>query len=134
MFGYYGRNKRSIISNRSLVTKKTEIPYTRFTRVPIDVKVLETEEIIPGRAFLFDMRPDSLAVFSAEHLEKGAKIAVVLEYPRKLYVKAEVVWCTLTPWNPKILSEVNFRYRSYLKLMFETTDEAIAVQRFCNSL
>lgn len=114
--------------------KKKEIPYTQFTRVPVEVKPEGTENILAGRAFLVDLRPDSFSVFCEEALEKGDKLALVLEHPKKLFARGEVVWCTLTPWNPRILTEKRFKYRIYIRLLFDTPEEQIEVRQFCQSV
>ncbi len=137
MFGYYGygQGRRLLKANpETAQPKKTEIPYSRFTRVPVEVKNEISGLVSPGRAFLFDFRPTSLAFFTTDAVERGSKLSIVLEHPQKVFVRGEVVWCTLTPWNPKIIREENFIYRVYAKFYFESAEEVTAIKNFCQSL
>jgi len=114
--------------------KKPEIVYTQFTRVPVEIRPDGAEKVIAGRTFLFDLRPESVAVFSTEPLDRGTEIALVIEHPRKLFVKGEVMFCTLSPWNPRVITDEAYRYRVFIQFRFESQSEALAVQHFCRSI
>lgn len=135
MYSYYDRHGRKVLSKKRQQLHKGEpIAYTRFTRVPVEIKIEETGELFEGRAFLFDLRSTSFSLFSMHAIERGAKISLVLEHPRKIFIRAEVVWCTLAPWNPKILSEKVVPYRVYVNFHFDSPEERAAVQSFCDSI
>ena len=106
----------------------------KLTRLPIQVQINESGELVSGRVFLLDMKVDSMNVFLHEPLSRKEKVFVVVQGHRHLYVQAQVVWCSLSSLSTRVISEETFRYRAKLKLIYDTNLDRNAVLRFQEEL
>lgn len=111
--------------------KRREIP---FHRVSAEIKLEESEEVTASRVFLNDLSPAGVGCFVPMAIDKGQKVSMVIEQPKHLFVKGEVMWCTPYTLNTKVLSPEQFSYRIGIRFSFESDAEREAVATYCNDL
>jgi len=103
-------------------------------RVSAEVKIDDTGEIINCRVFLTDLSPSGVGLFINEQIEKGTELSMVIEQPKHLYVKGEVVWCTPYTLDTKIISNDVFKFRIGVKFLFDFPEEQEALKKYCEEL
>ena len=100
-------------------------------RAVADKKSLEPGPAIAVRVFLNDLAPLTLALFSTQALCTGQEVAVVINEPSMIYLRAQVTFCQEHDPNCHIISEQRYAFRIGLKLIFESPTEAEAVKKYC---
>lgn len=111
--------------------KRKDLP---FARVSAEIQLDSTKEVAESRVFLNDLSPTGVGCFVIEPIDKGEKVSLVIEQPKHLFVKGEIMWCTPYTLDTKIISSEQFRYRVGIRFEFESTEEAAAVKAFCEEL
>ncbi|MEW6058145.1 MAG: PilZ domain-containing protein [Bdellovibrionota bacterium] len=105
-----------------------------FQRVSAEILVESTKAVLEGRVFLNDLSPNGVGCFVNTSIDKGEKISLVIEQPKHLYLKGEVMWCTPYTTETKILRQEQFQYRIGIKFHFDSPEEAQAVHAYCQEL
>ncbi|MBI3555788.1 MAG: PilZ domain-containing protein [Deltaproteobacteria bacterium] len=121
------RQKRAV-ERRARARKN--LPHQRLQRTSAQIQIRETGDVIAGRVFLSDITPDGVGVFLAAPLQKGEEVFLVLEHPKHLFLRAEVVWCNLYRRDTRIISAENFQYRAGIKFQFDTESDQLLVNRY----
>lgn len=103
-------------------------------RVPAEVQVDATREVLESRVFLNDLSPTGVGLFINTPLDKGAEVSIVIEQPKHLFVKGEVAWCQPYTLNTRILSEEVYAYRMGIRFIFDSPEEAETLKRYCDEL
>lgn len=105
-----------------------------FARVSAEIMITATKQIVDSRVFLNDLSPTGVGCFTNTHVDKGENISLVIEQPRHLFVKGQVLWCTPYTMSTKILSQETFKYRVGIKFIFADEEEKAALRKFCDDL
>ncbi len=121
------RQKRAV-ERRARARKN--FPNQRLQRTSAQIQIRETGDVITGRVFLSDLTPDGVGIFLTAPLQKGEEVFLVLEYPKHLFIRAEVVWCNLYRRSTPIISAENFQYRAGIKFQFDTETDQLLVSRY----
>jgi hypothetical protein len=114
--------------------KKQDSLKVPLVRVPAEIQIDSTKQVIKSRVFLYDLTPEGVGCFINQAIDKGEKITLVVAHPKALYIKGEIVRCTLFRQSIKILSDDEYQFRLGIKFIYDSPEEKEAIQQFCNSL
>ncbi|MGE4234443.1 MAG: PilZ domain-containing protein [Bacteriovoracia bacterium] len=110
---------------------RAKIPLQRVTA---EVKLESNKKILPSRVFLTDLNPQGVGFFSTEAIEKGELVSIVIEQPRHLFVKGEVIWCKPYTLDTKILSEDSYTWRVGVVFDLKTKEEQESIKKYCEEI
>ncbi|MBI3544153.1 MAG: PilZ domain-containing protein [Deltaproteobacteria bacterium] len=105
-----------------------------FLRVSAEIMVESTKTIAESRVFLNDMSPTGVGCFTNVAIDKGETVSLVIEQPKHLFVKGEIMWCSPYTLSTKILTQAEFKYRVGIKFCFDSDEEKAALKKFCEDL
>ena len=105
-----------------------------FHRVSAEILIDSTKEVADSRVFLNDLSPTGVGCFVNVAIEKGEAVSIVIEQPKHLYVKGQVMWCAPYTMSTKVLSAEQFKYRVGIKFSFDSEDEKSALKKYCEEL
>lgn len=111
--------------------KRKEIP---FFRVKASIQISSTKTVAEARVMLNDLSAAGVGCFVNTAIEKGEKVALVIENPKHIYLSGEVVWCSPYTLSTKILSTEQFKYRVGIKFHFDTAEEQDAIKKFIDDV
>lgn len=111
--------------------KRKEIP---FFRVHANIKIESSDETAEARVFLNDLSPTGVGCFVNVAIQKGEKVAIVIEQPKHIYLRGEVIWCSPYTLDTKILTAERYDYRVGIKFLFDSPEEAEVVKQYVNDL
>lgn len=127
MFINYGWKKPKLGQAHKKKPRK-EVP--RFYRVPVTVRRERGGVVTLGRMMLSDLSVHGVGIFLPEPIAKDERVTIVIEHPHAIYVKGNVVWCTLYNMNSRVLSVESLGYRAYVKFHFDSHEEREALRNF----
>lgn len=107
--------------------KRKEIP---FFRLKANIQITSTKTVAEARVMLNDLSPAGVGCFVNTAIDKGEKVALVIENPKRIYLQGEVIWCSPYTLSTKILSTEQYKYRVGIKFNFETAEEQDIVKKF----
>lgn len=106
-----------------------------FLRVSAEIMIESSKAVADSRVFLNDLSPTGVGVFTNLAIEKGEAVSLVIEQPRHLFVKGQIMWCAPYTLNTKVLtSQEQFRYRIGIKFVFNDDEERNALKKYCDDL
>ena len=111
--------------------KRAEIP---FERVTATIRLDSSRQVVEGRVFLNDLSPKGVGCFVPVSFEKGDSVSVVIDEPKHLFVKGQILWCKPYNLESKVLSNEHFPFRIGIKFQFDSDKEAEAIQTYCSEL
>jgi len=114
--------------------RQKERKHIPFYRVSAEIMIESTKEVANSRVFLNDMSPTGVGCFTNIPIEKGEVISLVIEQPRHLFVKGQVLWCSPYSMSTKVLSQETFKFRVGIKFSFTDDEEREAIKKFCQDL
>lgn len=109
--------------------RKVSIPMKRLNG---EIKVEHSGQVIACRVILTDLGPKGVSLFTESQIEVGAKVTLVLEQPKHLFLKAELLWCNLFALHTHVLSNQAFIYRAGLVFHFENPEQEREFREFCD--
>ena len=127
MYQGYGPKKKQPTRKAS----RTKIP---FQRVSAEIRIDSTQEVIEGRVFLNDLSPEGVGCFINVALDKGEQVSLVIEQPKHIYIKGEIIWCSPYARDTKILTQSQFNFRAGIQFKFDDEEEKAAVRKYCEEL
>lgn len=105
-----------------------------FSRVSAEIQIESTKQVLDSRVFLTDLTPSGVGCFVDKALDKGTVVAIVIEQPKHLFVKGEVIWCSPYTLETKIIATEQFRYRVGIKFLFDDAEDQEALKQYCEDL
>ena len=115
-------------------TRKVERTKVPFKRVSAKIQADDTQEVAECRIFLNDLKKKGVGCFANVSFDKGLKISMVIEHPRALYLRGEIIWCSPYSSGANIISAEQFKYRVGIKFNFSAPDEEEAIKKFLEEL
>jgi hypothetical protein len=125
---YKPSKKKSQDDKKSLELRK------RCQRIDGKLKLESSGEVLPVRIVLNDLNSFTVGVFTTAQLPREENVALVIEYPKTMYLRATVAACNLSAVDTKVIATEQFRYRATLKFHCETGEEAKALEEFCQQM
>lgn len=113
---------------------RKNLPQKHLQRTTAQLQIRSTGEVLNGRVFLHDLTPDGVGLFLTEPVGFGEDVFLVLEYPKHLFVRAQVVWCNLYRRSSRVISVENYQYRAGVKFQFDTETDQLLVTRYFEEL
>ena len=107
-----------------------------FSRFSVEIRpgksnLVDAAVIISGRTFSGDFNGAILKLFSEQHLDIGAPIAVTLtEGNKRIYFQGVVIWSVRIlhrDGTTPIVTAMNWNYRVGVKLKFNSADDKAAL-------
>lgn len=126
---FYKPKKKKVEDPRKLLELRK-----RCQRVEGKLKVESTGEVLPVRIMINDLNAFSVGVFTTAQLGREENVALVIEYPKTMYLRATVATCNLSSVDTKVIAPENYKYRATLKFYCETAEEAKALEEFCQKM
>lgn len=105
-----------------------------FQRVHANIKIERTNETAESRVFLNDLSPTGVGCFVNVAIDKGELVAMVIEQPKHIYLRGEVIWCSPYTLDTKILTAERYDYRVGIKFIFDSPEEADIVKKYVEEL
>ncbi len=105
-----------------------------FQRVTAEIQIQSSKEVIASRVLLSDLNPKGVGLFVHNPIEKGEKIALVIEQPKHLYVRGEVIWCAPYSLDTKVLMQESFPFRIGIKFIYDSPAEKQTMETYCAEL
>jgi hypothetical protein len=125
---------RSSAPRKKVQKRRVQRDPIPFARVKAEIQLESSHKVAESRVFLTDMSPSGLGCFVNFQIDKGEKVSVVIEQPKHLFVKGEVIWCSPYTLDTKIISSEFFRFRIGVRFTFDTPEEEQALKQFCEDL
>jgi len=111
--------------------KRKDVP---FMRLSAKVKSESSSQVSESRVFLQDLSPGGVGIFTNLQFPKGDRVSIVIEQPKTLYVRGEVMWCNPYTFDTKVLSADQYKYRAGIRFVYDSPEEEAAVKSFCEDL
>lgn len=103
-------------------------------RVPGEMRLQHTNEVIKVRVFLHDISPGGVGLFCERAVEIGSKVDLVLEVPKHLFVRGTVVWCAEAGVTSHVISTETFHYRAGLTFQFDSKGAEDEFKKYCDEI
>ena len=107
-------------------------------RVPAQVRIQNKEdsdpEVMEVRVVLNDFTPQQLSFFCPDRLGAGQEIAITLEYPKRIFLKAMVVSCAEVETSGRVISSFQGHFRVAAKLRFESPEAQANIAKFVEEI
>ncbi len=107
-------------------------------RVSAEIRVTprlgERAETFTARLVLNDFSPKGVGFFTRSPVEVGSNLAITLEHPKRIYIKAHVVWCQEVESTNAVISDQNHRYRVGVKFLFQNEEEEKTIHEFSDEI
>ena len=107
-------------------------------RVSAEIRIAprlgERAEVFTARLILNDFSPKGVGFFTRSPVGVGSDLALTLEHPKRIYLKAHVVWCQEVESTHAVISDQHHRYRVGVKFLFQSEEEEKAIQEFCDEV
>lgn len=87
-----------------------------------------------AQVILNDITHDGLRLYSEGHVEPGTEVAIAIEAPRPLYVRARVTFCYEFTQSGRIIRGHHYPYRVGLEFVFESELERVNLAGYCREL
>jgi hypothetical protein len=123
-----------IMADNASKRKKNRIKIP-MKRVPGEMRVAHTNQTLRCRVFLHDISPKGVGIFVESKVEVGAKVDLIIEAPKHLFLKAEVTWCGESNLTPNVISQGGqFPYRVGLTFVFQSPEEEAELKKYCEQI
>lgn len=118
-------------------------PVFHLRRVEAELKLVSSmtnalnqtsAEVISARVILNDISEKGLGLFVSSPILVGQDVAITMEFPRRIFLKARVVFCQEIGTPQHILSENSFNYRIGLEFRFKSDEERNEMRAFCEEV
>ncbi len=104
-------------------------------RVPAELRVAHTNEVIRARVFLHDISAAGISLFTEHRIDVGAKIDLVIEAPKHLFLKAMVAWCAEAGNTSHVITTGgSFPFRTGLEIQFQSPEEETEFKKYCQQI
>jgi hypothetical protein len=104
-------------------------------RVTGDLKFIGSDaDISHVRVVLNDITPKGVGVFCESALMVGREVALTIEEPKPIYLRARIAWCQEVESTGHIISANPCNYRIGLMFLYETAAEQAAVKQWCEAI
>lgn len=105
-----------------------------FKRSSGELRLEQSQQVVRCRMLLNDLSPTGVGLFLESKVEIGGLVTLVLEQPRHMFLKGEVLWCNLYTLHNSVISTDAFLYRAGVRFSFTTPKEAEEFKNYCDSL
>jgi Tfp pilus assembly protein PilZ len=122
--------------NKSTTTTRRRAPrvHIPMQKVQAEIQVDSSKEVVPAKVLLNDLSLTGVGLFTEAPLPISDYVSLVIEYPRHLYVKGKVIWCTPYTFDTKIITQEHYPYRAGIKFIFDNEQEQKNVQEYIESI
>ncbi len=104
-------------------------------RVVGDLKLLGSDgQISQVRVILNDLTPKGVGIFCEKPLMVGKEVALTIDEPKPIYLRARIAWCQEVDSSGHIISSNPSNYRVGLMFLYETAAEQAAVKNWCDAI
>ena len=104
-------------------------------RVPAELRVEHTNEVVRARVFLHDISPTGVGLFTEHRIEVGAKVDLVIEAPKHIFLKTTVAWSAEAGNTSHIITTGGtYPYRVGLDIHFESPEQEEEFKKYCSQI
>ncbi len=104
-------------------------------RVPAELRVTHTGEVIRARVFLHDISITGISLFTEQRIDVGAKIDIVIEAPKHLFLKVTVASCAEAGNTSHVITTGGtYPFRTGLEIQFQSPEEQAEFKKYCEQL
>ena len=125
---------RGAIQRKKKATQKRDEKVIPVQRVHAVIKRDSGGDLIEGRVVLNDLTHGGVGCFIDTPIYRGEIVSLVIEQPKHLFVKGKVLGCFPYVQDTKVLHSEQFRYRAVIKFEFDSPEEQLALQKYCDEL
>ena len=105
-----------------------------FKRLPGELQIEHSRQVVRCRVLLTDISPSGVGIFIENAVDIGSRVTLVLEQPKHLFLKGEIMWCSLFNLHPHVITAEHFKYRAGMHFTFDSPTAEREFQEFCATI